>query len=120
MILLVEDNPELRRAYEIILRTNGYQTTSVGDGAGALACLAGEETPALVLLDISLPDIDGLALLTHIRQTPALESIPVIMYSAHAEKKNQAAALGANAFITKGAEDVEQLLATVGNLIGTR
>lgn len=112
MILLVEDNSELRRVYEIILGSNGYTVISVEDGAGALACLGGEERPALVVLDISLPDIDGLALLSHIRATPALRSVPVIMNTAFSDKRDQALALGANAFITKGLDNVDLLLET--------
>lgn len=116
MILLVEDNLDLRHAYEIVLQMSGFRVTSFMDGTSVLQHLSEHEAPGLVILDINLPDIDGLTLLAQIRETPVLKKVPVIIASAQPQRKNEALALGADAFITKGVDDMQQLIETARRL----
>jgi two-component system nitrogen regulation response regulator NtrX len=99
-ILTVDDEPQILQTVGGILSDEGFEVITAGDGETALR-LVREEVPDLVLLDISLPGLDGLEVLTEIkRQHPLL---PVIMISAYGSVENavKATRLGAYDFIEK-------------------
>lgn len=99
-ILLIEDAPALARVYVEFLRADRHDVTDVLDGRGALEAIARERFDAVVL-DLKLPDIDGLALLRTLRaQTPPP---PVIVITAHGSVANAVEAMrhGAYDFIVK-------------------
>ena len=77
-ILLVEDDGHSRRALGRLLQQTGYPILAAADGAEALAALA-RCRPSLVLLDLMMPGIDGVAVLRHIRGRPDLAGLPVII-----------------------------------------
>jgi CheY-like chemotaxis protein len=78
-IMIVDDDPDLRLALSLRLRSNHYETLSAGDGYSALA-LAQKEHPDLVLLDLGLPGFaTGTDVLKHMRTLPSLALIPVIV-----------------------------------------
>ena len=79
-ILVVEDNAELAKLLELILRRAGYEVTIAEDGVDALEQFR-EQPPELVLLDIMLPRLDGYEACSHIRQE-FHSDIPVIMLSS--------------------------------------
>jgi CheY-like chemotaxis protein len=79
-ILLVEDSRFLRLATERLLAKAGYQVTSVGDGEEALRAVR-EQSPDLILLDMMLPKMAGLDVLTALKQDSATAQIPVIVLS---------------------------------------
>jgi response regulator RpfG family c-di-GMP phosphodiesterase len=87
LILVIEDNPPLRRMLAVTLRTSGYRVLEAGDGSSALALAAGE-LPALVIQDLMLPDMEALALLRALREFPAADGpqLPVIAVSGSEEK----------------------------------
>ena len=108
-ILLVEDNPMdvdlTRRAFS---RRNLVNPLLVArDGEEALAFIsrweAGESTPAVVLLDLKLPKVDGLEVLRQIKEHPAYRSIPIVVLTTSDEDRDieQAYRLGANSYIVK-------------------
>ncbi len=111
-ILLVEDNPMdvdlTLRAFKRRRVTNSIEVAR--DGEEALAWLprweAGEPWPAVILLDLKLPKVDGLEVLRQIKQHPQLRVIPVVVLTTSAESADvQAAyALGANSYIVKPVE----------------
>ena len=68
MILIVEDDPIARRALQSLFATNGYPSKAVPSAEDALDALHHTEPPALVLIDIDLPGMNGLDLLTHLQQ----------------------------------------------------
>jgi signal transduction histidine kinase/CheY-like chemotaxis protein len=85
-VLIVDDDPRFLRLLERMLETTpwrpGYRVRAAQDGRAALALLA-ERRPDLILLDLTMPELDGAGLLAAMRADPALRSIPVIVISAH-------------------------------------
>jgi two-component system nitrogen regulation response regulator NtrX len=99
-ILVVDDEPAIRDALRMILEYAGHEMIAAGSGPEGLA-LAEREDPDLVFLDIKMPGMDGLEVLTRLRATN--ESLPVVMISAHgtAATALEAGRLGAFRFIEK-------------------
>jgi two-component system KDP operon response regulator KdpE len=98
-VLVVEDDPQLRRALTINLRARGYEVQAVGDGASALSAAAAE-LPDLVILDLGLPDMDGVEVVGGLRGWTA---VPSIVLSARDGQRDKVAALdaGADDYVTK-------------------
>lgn len=98
-VLVVDDEPQIRRFLEISLRAQGYRVTLAATGREGLASLAGQGADLLVL-DIGLPDIDGHEVLRELRQWT---QVPVIMLTVRADEAEKVAALdaGANDYVTK-------------------
>jgi two-component system, OmpR family, KDP operon response regulator KdpE len=107
-ILIVEDEPALRRALEINLRARGYDVATAATGREALAGAA-RQHPDAVLLDLGLPDSDGTVV---IRELRAWSTAPVIVLSGRAGPGDKIGALaaGADDYVTKPF-DMEELLA---------
>ncbi|WP_257458502.1 response regulator [Archangium lipolyticum] len=82
VILLVEDESDLRDTIEELLRDEGFQVTCMADGEKALAWLHGGQRPALVLLDFIMPRMNGWAFLERMRADPGLDGVPVVAISA--------------------------------------
>jgi len=93
-VLLVEDNADLRRYIVRLLRDDGWEVTEAPDAETALAI---DFTPDLVLSDVMLPGVDGLALVRLLRTNPALNRIPVILLTARAGSESAATGLAAGA-----------------------
>ncbi|CCH77445.1 KDP operon transcriptional regulatory protein kdpE [Nostocoides japonicum T1-X7] len=98
-VLVVDDDPHLRRTLAISLRAHGYTAEAVGDGRSALQSVA-EEPPDVVVLDLGLPDIDGVEVLRRIREG---SGVPVIVLSARTDSvdKVEALDLGADDYVGK-------------------
>ena len=109
-VLVVDDDPAMRRTLSINLRARDYEVETAGDGRSALQ-VVDERMPDVVLLDLGLPDLDGIAVL---RQLRSFSRVPVIVVSARTESddKVEALDLGADDFITKPFS-IEELLARV-------
>ena len=101
-ILIVEDNEKNMKLVRDILVHKGYTTLeAVTGGEGVRLALA--HKPDLILMDIQLPDIDGITALGLIRQDPALDAVPVLAVSASVmpEDQHKIVASGFDAYITK-------------------
>ena len=98
-ILVVDDEPQIRRFLEISLRAQGYAVELAGTAAAGLEALATRGAD-LVLLDMGLPDREGIDVLRDIRQW---SQVPVLMLTVHAHESEKVAALdaGANDYVTK-------------------
>jgi DNA-binding response OmpR family regulator len=109
-ILIIDDDPDLRRALKIRLQANHYDTVQASDGYAALA-VAQKESPNLIILDLGLPAGDGYVVLKRLQDSDALSSIPVIVLTARDPQSNQEKALraGAAAFFQKPADNGELL-----------
>ena len=109
-VLVVDDDPAMRRTLSINLRARDYEVETAGDGRSALQ-VVDERMPDLVLLDLGLPDLDGVAVLTQLR---SFTEVPVIVVSARTESddKVEALDLGADDYITKPFS-IEELLARI-------
>lgn len=114
-ILLVDDNPRNLTLLELRLQSLGHELLFADGGAAAIA-LYDERQPDLVLLDLMMPDIDGLAVLKHIRERDA--HVPVILVTAHSERsfRLQGLQAGADEFLEKPV-DAPILLARVNTLL---
>ena len=102
LVLLVEDTEDNRFMMKRLLEMTGFEVVEARNGEEAVQ-LADEKRPNLILMDLSLPIIDGLAATRKIRQIADLESVPIIAVSAHdtADFHAEALAAGCNSYITK-------------------
>lgn len=98
-VLIVEDEPQLRRALAINLRARQYDVDAVGDGASALRAAAASP-PDLIILDLGLPDMDGVEVVHGLR---GWTGIPIIILSARETQDDKVDALdaGADDYLTK-------------------
>ncbi|MBV9355336.1 MAG: response regulator transcription factor [Chloroflexi bacterium] len=98
-VLIVDDEPLVREALESILITCGYQVRIAADGASALR-VAADEQPEVVLLDLVLPGLDGVAVCRHLRSTRKLQ-ILVLSALTDESRKIEALDAGADDYINK-------------------
>jgi CheY-like chemotaxis protein len=117
-ILIVEDNEMNRDMLSRRLSRRGYTVIVAGDGAEGVAAAAAHR-PDLVLMDLSLPVVDGLEATRRLRADAATASIPVIALTAHAMEADRAEALEAGCadFDTKPV-DLERLLRKIEAVLG--
>jgi CheY-like chemotaxis protein len=101
-ILLVDDNEMNLKLAQTILVKAGYQVTAVASGQAALD-LARRQTPALVLLDIRLPDIDGLEVLRRLREFSEMRGVPIVAMTAQVlpDEVERFMAAGCDGYIQK-------------------
>lgn len=101
-ILIVDDEPDALEVLGFKLRETGYVPLFAKDGARALT-IARDEHPALIVLDLMLPEVDGLEVCKILRRDPATASIPVIMLTARAAEMDRVLGLelGADDYVTK-------------------
>jgi two-component system cell cycle response regulator DivK len=117
-ILLVEDNEMNRDMLSRRLQRRGYEVLTAVDGESGLA-LTRAETPALVLMDMSLPGIDGWEATRQLKADPATQGIPIIALTAHAMAgdRERALAAGCDDFDIKPI-DLDRLLGKIDALLG--
>src|SRR5262249_13678069 len=98
-ILVVDDEPPIRKLLRMGLASQGYDVLEASNGKTALELMA--KKPALVILDLGLPDIDGHDLLQRIRHRE--ESVPIVVLSSRGDEAGKVAALdlGADDYLTK-------------------
>ena len=118
-ILLVEDNEGNRDMLSRRLQRRGYDVRTAVDGEEGLS-MAQRETPDLILMDLSLPGLDGWEAARRLKTMPETSSIPVIALTAHAMSGDKESALeaGADEYDTKPI-DLERLLAKMETLMKT-
>ncbi|WP_369058396.1 response regulator [Caulobacter sp. 73W] len=119
-IVLVEDDALIAEWVQVRLKAAGYEVDWLQNGQTGLSRIK-RSPPDLVLLDISMPMMDGFAVLRELRYDPKTKTVPVLMMTAQNTKADveRAGALRANGYITKPfiAQD---LIARVGKLIGAQ
>jgi two-component system response regulator MprA len=114
LVLVVDDDAVVREPVAASLRLAGYRTAAAADGKAALA-IAVRDLPALVILDVSMPVMDGLTGLAALRSSAPTASVPVILRTASADKEfvEQAARLGVKDYLLKSAFSLPELLRRV-------
>ena len=120
-ILLVEDNFDNRMIYRTILEHNGFTVVEAVDGRAGLDS-AREVRPDLILLDVSIPLIDGWEVTRQLKADPETSSIPIIAITAHAlaTDREKARAVGCDGYLAKPieprrvVEEVQRFLAAAG------
>ncbi|TAK07060.1 MAG: response regulator transcription factor [Candidatus Manganitrophaceae bacterium] len=110
-ILIVDDNPDTIHILTAILNQGGYATFEARDGIEALQKIR-EEMPALILLDIMMPKLDGFGVMEAMRADPGMNQIPVLIISAKVDptSKVRSIELGAKDYIVKPINPDEILL----------
>ncbi|HSJ12918.1 MAG TPA: response regulator [Longimicrobiales bacterium] len=117
-IAVIEDNADNRLLARAILEDH-YRIVEYDGGAVALAAMV-DDPPDVVLLDISLPEMDGSEVLRRLRQVPRLRDLPVIALTAHAMAgdRERFLAAGFDAYVSKPIVDEQILLDEVARLLG--
>jgi two-component system, cell cycle response regulator DivK len=105
LVLLIEDNPLNLKLAREVLQADGFRTIEAGTAREGIA-LARNERPDAILMDIRLPDIDGVGALGHLRALPETRDIPVAAVTANAMKGDRERLLraGFDAYIAKPIE----------------
>ena len=116
-VLVVEDFEDNRFMMRRLLEMSGYRVVEAVNGAQAVE-VAASERPDLILMDLSLPKLDGLAATRRIRQHADLRDVPIVAVSAHdtADFHAEALAAGCNEYVTKPI-DFDQLVQLLSRLI---
>ena len=101
-VLLVEDTEDNRQMMRRLLEMSGFNVVEATNGREAVEA-AFEVQPQIILMDLSLPIIDGLAATRQIRQRPELNTVPIVAVSAHdtADFHSEALDAGCDAYVTK-------------------
>ena len=101
-ILVVEDYEDTSLAMRRALEDRGYRIIEASDGVSAVE-LAGRERPDIILMDLSLPVMDGIAATERIRSNAGMSDTVIVAVTAHSDQDHRARALaaGCNAFVTK-------------------
>jgi len=117
-ILIVDDSSSLRTVVKLALGRAGYEVLEAGDGQDGLAQLDKAAKVHLIVSDVNMPRMDGIAFVKQVKQHPRHKFTPVIMLTTEgqAEKKEQGRAAGARAWIVKPFNP-PQLLDAVSKLI---
>jgi len=116
-ILIVEDNVKNMKLVRDLLKAKGYETLEATTGEQGVALALANE-PDLVLMDIQLPDINGIEAFERIRADPRTAAIPVVAFTASVTPtdRNRITQAGFSAFVSKPIE-LKQFLATVKRMV---
>lgn len=99
---MVDDDPDIRKIVSTYLQQLGFKVSEAADGRAALAALANAR-PTLLCIDVMLPETSGYDVCEHVRASPTLRGLPILVMSARDMPKDKAIAeeLGARAYLTK-------------------
>jgi len=121
LLLIVDDDTAARRAMDVFFRREGFRTALAADGIEALAS-AVDRTPDLILLDLSMPRLDGLEFLHALRAVDRLAGVPVLVTSARSDQPAVAATttLGVATYLVKTTYSLRGLLNIVREQLARR
>jgi CheY-like chemotaxis protein len=102
--MVVDDNPDARVAMRKLLEAAGYDVSCAADGQEALSQLRQDGPPGVILLDLTMPGMDGRQFRQHQLQDPDLADIPVVLVSGEEDLPRAAASLGVSAYFPKPVE----------------
>lgn len=116
-LLIVDDEPNLLRAVEAVLRNEGFDTSTARNGREALVSIA-QFPPDLIVSDIRMPVMDGYALARRLRSDPASSLIPIVFLSAKDEMQDRVEGFrsGIDVYLTKPFEP-DELVAVINNIL---
>ena len=119
-ILIIDDNDETASFLSMFLKSKGYRTERASDGAEGLRAAESAE-PDLVLLDITMPKMDGKEVLMHMKLNPKIRKIPVVMFTDRSalDEVEACCRLGAEGYLLKPFE-TEKVLNTVKAMLKAR
>ena len=117
-LLIVEDQPDIRKLIRLTLEFEGYELFEADNGAAGLAAIIGER-PAIVLLDVMMPgELDGYQVCAQVKQNPQLAATKVIMLTARGQQADldEGKRVGADAYLVKPFSPLE-LIDTIARLV---
>lgn len=114
-VLVMEDDPSVRGLLQTLLEAEGYDVTTASDGLAGLVS-ASARPPALVLLDLVMPDLGGLRVLEELEQDPQLSTVPVIVVTGQVEAVPQLRARLGDSSVFVKPFGVTELLSRVADL----
>jgi two-component system, chemotaxis family, chemotaxis protein CheY len=102
-VMVVDDSASFRTVVKLALQRAGYEVVEACDGKDAVSKLGGAAKINLIVCDVNMPNMDGLAFLRHVKTLPSYKFTPVIMLTTESQeaKKAEGRAAGARAWITK-------------------
>lgn len=115
-ILIVEDEPDVMDAVQLLLEDEGYRVSTSRTGKEVEGLASAPELPDLILLDMLLSGRDGRDLVRLLKNQPKTQTVPVIMFSAHPTARADTLAAGADGFVPKPFQ-IEELLAEIDRLL---
>jgi len=117
LILVADDSADSVAMISLYLQTEGYRVVTAANGEDAIR-VATQTAPNLILMDISMPTLDGLGATRRIREDPALRDIPIIAVTAHGTEGFQRAAydVGVSGYLTKPIE-MDRMCNLIGHLL---
>ncbi|MBI5546550.1 MAG: response regulator [Deltaproteobacteria bacterium] len=118
LVMVVDDDPDIRETLSLTLELHGYTVVSASDGAEALAWLrANSPRPALIFLDLMMPKMNGVEFRGEQLRDPTLRQIPVVVFTGAGARVERGALVGLET-LTKPAT-LEKLIATVERFCGS-
>ncbi len=120
-ILFIEDESALQKAFGDILSSAGYELKSALDGEAGLR-LAESENPDLILLDLTLPKLNGFEVLEKLKKNPETKKIPVIILTnlERIEDVDKAIELGAMTYLVKAQYKLEEVIEKIKSAVGKK
>lgn len=121
-ILVIEDDSMMRRIFEHLINPAQYECESLPGGADILDTLrAMEQKPAIVLIDLMMPNVSGFDILTFMKSDPSWKEVPAVIVTNAAEKEHQEKAreMGAALYLVKSEHDPKELIALIEEVIRT-
>lgn len=120
LIMVVDDSLTVRKVTTSFLRRSGFEVMSAKDGQDALVQIE-SRLPALMLVDVEMPGMDGFDLTRHLRSTASTAALPIIMITSRTAEKhrNYALRLGVNAYLGKPYQE-DELLLEISRLLGNQ
>jgi two-component system response regulator MtrA len=102
LVLIADDDADILLLVKAVLERSGYEVVAASDGAEALASVRARK-PDLAVLDIAMPEVDGLEVLRRLRADPTTSELPVVLLSARAQEADveRGFAIGASAYLKK-------------------
>jgi len=118
-VLIVDDDPVVRRMLQLTFESEGFDVITAADGVEALAAVRADR-PAIIVLDIMMPKLDGMKVMRELKADDALRAIPIILLSAKATSLDIELGLrgGAADYVTKPCDPID-LVDRVRNLLAT-
>lgn len=114
-VVIVEDSRDARESLALLLETQGHHVVTVSNGVEAFDLIReGKVCPCVIVLDLVMPGMDGLAFLRDLRSSPEHAAIPVIVFTGHEGFRKDAVARGCTAALLKPANP-DELLRLVAN-----
>jgi len=117
-ILIIEDDPLMLRLYQKAFKFEGYDVETASDGKEGLE-KAGESKPTIIILDVMMPEMDGLQVLEKLKQDPEIKEIPVVMLTNLAGRRDAETAMekGAVRYIIKSEHQPKQVVGMIKEIL---